>query len=241
MKFAVLSDIHSNREALDAVLADARAQGADYGYCLGDLVGYGPDPVYCLDQIRSFCKGVVLGNHDSYLLGFEKTDSFSSNSQIAIHLNRMEVEREHLDFIAQLPYVLRQENCFFTHASPRSPADWVYLYRPPEIIESFEFFEEDFAFFGHTHMPIMVTKGPKGFQLSDQKMNFLEEGVRALINPGSVGQPRDEDPRASYCLVCPELRTVEFRRVDYDLKLTQRKLQDRGYPEHLWKRLAVGI
>ncbi len=248
---AVVSDIHANLEALQAVLADLAGQGAGAVYCLGDIVGYGPDPVACLDRAMRFDLA-VLGNHDQGAL-FDP-EGFSPVAMRAILWTRQRLERdgprswreECWDFLAGLPRTHRQGDRLYVHGSARNPLN-EYVF--PEDAYNLHKMERIFAhverhcFQGHTHVPGVFTEEAPGrheFRKPDEVGHaFRLDGRKALVNVGSVGQPRDGDPRACYALLDGD--TVTWRRVPYDAAATRAKIH--AIPDldpYLGNRLLVG-
>ncbi len=232
MKRALISDIHSNIEALEAVFADIRSQGISEVYCLGDLVGYGPNPRECIDRVMQ-CKVCLLGNHDQGAL-FDP-EGFNSGAERAIFWTRMQLEdggsaierQKRWDFLGELPCNHQEDKFLFVHGSARNPLN-EYVF--PEDIYNRRKLEKIFAliprysFQGHTHVPGVFTEQ---FQfLSPEEINHeyrLGDG-KAMINVGSVGQPRDGNPKA--CYVVLEDNVVHFRRVDYPFEKTIAKIYD---------------
>ncbi len=233
MKRAILSDIHANLEALQAVLADARELGAEQVICLGDLIGYGPNPRECIDLVMQFdiC---ILGNHDSGAL-FDP-EGFSSGAEKAIFWTRSQLEnccddaetvRRRLDFLAQLPRSCQLDGLLFVHGSPRNPLN-EYIF--PEDVHYTRKIEKILAlvphvcFQGHTHVPGVFTDRLQFLSPSDLQDRFVLSDTKCMINVGSVGQPRDSDPRSCYVLLDDQV--VHFRRVSYPLEETVRKIYE---------------
>jgi predicted phosphodiesterase len=230
MRRAILSDIHANLEALEAVLADVQTQSVEEIYCLGDIVGYGPNPRECIDRVMEF-KLVVLGNHDQGAL-FDP-EGFSSGAERAIFWTREQLELsgdgpqglKRWDFLAELPRVVRQPEFLFVHGSARNPLN-EYVF--PEDIYNTKKLEKIFglidrrAFQGHTHVPGVFTEDYRYFHPSDIGHRYEFGPQKAMINVGSVGQPRDNDPRSCYVILSEE--AVEFRRVDYPRETTIAKI-----------------
>ncbi len=232
MKRALISDLHSNLEALDAVFADIRSQGISEVYCLGDLLGYGPNPRECIDIVMQ-CKVCLLGNHDQGAL-FDP-EGFNSGAERAIFWTRMQLEeggsaverQRRWDFLGELPRSHQEDKFLFVHGSARNPLN-EYVF--PEDIYNRRKLEKIFAliprysFQGHTHVPGVFTEQ---FQfLSPEEINYefrLGE-EKAMINVGSVGQPRDGNPKA--CYVVLEENVVRFRRVEYPFEKTIAKIYD---------------
>ena len=242
MRIAILADIHSNLEALSAVLADAREHGSvDEVWCLGDTVGYGPDPNACLDKILGMNHVLVAGNHDLAAVGKISLADFNPYAAEACRWTTTQLSHEHSEHLANLP--LRVERTPFTlvHGSPRDPV-WEYVLSLDIAQACFDHFTTPCCLVGHSHIPFICRQGQRVAELVDAP---LGSGVplgqeRLIVNPGSVGQPRDGDPRASYAIYHTEENSLEFRRVPYDLVATQRKMRLAGLPEYLGERLQYG-
>lgn len=231
MKRAIVSDIHGNLEALSAVLKDIAAQGVSEIYCLGDIVGYGPNPCECIDLVMQF-SGVVLGNHDQGAL-FDP-EGFSSGAERAIFWTRSQLENPSADpaqtlrrwsFLCELPRNRREDVFLFVHGSARNPLnEYVFpedMHNPRKLEKIFGIVEH-YCFQGHTHVPGVFTEDGR-FLRPDQIGSGYELGAgKAMINVGSVGQPRDGDSRSCYVIL--EDRTVRFRRVEYPFEETARKI-----------------
>lgn len=233
MKIAVLSDVHSNLEALEATFAalDARG-GADALYCLGDVVGYGADAAACVERIRERCDGVVLGNHDAAVAHEEGLDVLPRDGQAAARHNRQQLSDEQLAWLADRPLSLTAHDLRFVHASPDVPDRWTRLDGFRAAKAQFDAFDEAVCFVGHTHRPAVMAA----------KLGVLSvrAGNRYLINPGSVGQPRDENPRLSFGLFDTDAFTYENVRVPYDTEGAAEKIRAAGLPDSLARRLLKG-
>lgn len=231
MKRAIVSDIHGNLEALEAVLADIRSQGISSIYCLGDIVGYGPNPRECVDLALTFQAG-VLGNHDSGAL-FDP-EGFSSGAEKAIFWTRTELEKSTGDreqqikrwnFLLNLPRVIQEGDLMFIHGSPRNPLnEYVFpedIYNPKKLKRLFGIVKGA-SFQGHTHVPGVFTESNRFSTPTDLGYRYKIGSEKVMINVGSVGQPRDGDPRA--CYVVLEDNVVTYRRVEYPLETTVQKI-----------------
>ena len=228
-KRAIISDIHGNIEALTAVMEDISAQGVDEIFCLGDVVGYGPNPRECIDVCRDF-KLVLLGNHDNGAL-FDP-DGFSSGAERAIFWTRQQLEdasfegaAQRWDFLAKLPRTHRIEDHMFVHGSPRSPLnEYVFpedVYNQRKIERIFGFIHQ-YCFQGHTHVPGVFTENCRFYSPTEIGNEFELNQQKVMVNVGSVGQPRDGDPRSSYVTVDDSALT--FHRVEYDPTNTRDKI-----------------
>ncbi|AMV35204.1 phosphodiesterase [Pirellula sp. SH-Sr6A] len=232
MRQALISDIHGNLEALQAVLADIAAQNVDEIICLGDIVGYGPNPCECLDLVMKRCKLTIMGNHDQAAL-FDP-DGFNPVALRAIYWTRdrldagpTNVVNRRWDFLSELPKLYVQEKFMFVHGSPRDPTN-EYVF--PEFIYDKAKMESIFAritqycFQGHTHMPGVFTPDLEFIKPSQCDCVFPLGKEKLMVNVGSVGQPRDEDNRACYAIIDHDTKKLIYRRVEYDFDATAKKI-----------------
>lgn len=244
---AVLADIHSNLEALKAVLEDVGQ--VDQIWCLGDVVGYGPEANECGEMMRERVERCVAGNHDWGVLGKLDLSWFSDSAVEALKITRQIMGEKEKRFLESLPDMEKLGDSILLHGSPRNPI-FEYIFETPQAAINFEKFSEKICFFGHTHYPMIFEKeGEKVRKIVPcfQKEIKLKKNCRYLINPGAVGQPRDGDPRASYLLLEEVLgrgkereRKLRFRRVVYPIEKTQKKMKKLGMPEILVERLSLG-
>jgi predicted phosphodiesterase len=244
MRALIISDIHANLAALNAVLEDAADQ-YDVVWCLGDMVGYGPEPDECVARIRGLEPTAVVGNHDWAALGRMDVDDFNPEAKRAVLWTRDHISPENLAWLGALPAQPLAEGEFtLTHGSPRDPV-WEYILYPSIASANYEHFTTPFCLVGHTHMPMLYVQSEK-----DQKVRALtpvlgkrislREGWRIILNPGSVGQPRDNDPRSAYALLDTDEAIWEARRVSYPIEVTQAHMRAAHLPERLINRLAYG-
>ncbi|MBL8858242.1 MAG: metallophosphoesterase family protein [Planctomycetes bacterium] len=252
MKVAIISDLHSNREALEAVFAHIRASDVDTIYCLGDVVGYGPEPEFCVDLVRGHAKLCLMGNHDEALLN--DASDFNPHARMAIEYTRARMQpkwysaserKARWEWLKNLPLVHQEGRFTFVHGSPRDPVrEYVLstdgILNPEKLAAVFDSFT-GIAVGGHTHHP----------GVHDEQMNFhdlekretrtfrFEKDRKYFVNVGSTGQPRDGDPRACYAVL--EDDQVTWHRIAYDYRVTQKKILDTGVlSEVLARRLAIG-
>lgn len=246
-RIALIADIHANLEALEAVLADIDGQSVDHVVCLGDIIGYGPDPARCIELVFERCEKIVLGNHDEAALG-EGHEAFNPRARRALEVTRGLLEPKHLDLIRWLPDRARIEGVSIAHAS-FGPKRFEYLYTEEAAAESFEGMGTRFGAVGHTHIPSAFTC-PAGrldkrsdicaYPLCGNVITELPDDQMVLMNPGSVGQPRDRNPDASYGMLDLGSMTYEIRRVCYDVEPVQHKIASLGLPEFHGERLKIG-
>jgi len=239
MHVLVISDIHSNLTALEKVLSVAGSYEAVW--CLGDIVGYGPDPNECIAVVRELPKLVcVRGNHDAATLGDVDQHTFNHEASLAISWTKRVLTADSQEFLLHLPEVTVQDKVTLVHGSPRNPV-WDYVMDYLTALRMFQFFDTQICMLGHTHVPAYWVE-----QESDSKKNLLLDFQkrtiqgRVILNPGSVGQPRDHDPRASFALFDTEALTWELRRVEYDIASVQDRIKKVGLPWRHAMRLHEG-
>lgn len=239
MRIALFGDIHANLEALDAVLADADAQGCDHYICMGDVVGYNADPVACLERVRAMDCPVVKGNHDEDASGTHSLDAMNPVAAAALMWTRAQLGEEQRTWLRRLRMVRQIEDFTVVHSTLDQPANWNYVTNKFDAMSNFSYQFTQVCFHGHTHVPRVFIKSTK-VQEEPAESLAIEENAKYFVNIGSVGQPRDGDWRACYAIYDLEHHLVVFRRVEYDLALTQRKILDAGLPPLLAERLAEG-
>jgi diadenosine tetraphosphatase ApaH/serine/threonine PP2A family protein phosphatase len=244
---AVITDIHSNLPALEAVLDDIDAHGVDRVWCLGDVVGYGADPDACADLVRERCEVCLVGNHDLAVLGALDIAAFSETAAEAVEWTRGKIDERTTEFLAGLdPDGLRDGVALF-HASPRDPV-WEYVLSLEQAHACMSIQPEPVALIGHSHVSLFFRQPENGGSPADTVGSQadggsrldLGEGGRWLINPGSVGQPRDGDPGAAWLELDPEAGTAIFHRLPYDIDRAASAIAEAGLPKRLADRLYVG-
>jgi len=239
---AVFSDIHSNLEALEAVLADMEAQGIQRRVCLGDIVGYAVNPTKCLKLVRSLGCPALKGNHDALAASDEAIHDMRDVAEIGIKFAREKLTAKEREYLAGLPLTMVDGDCEFVHASLNRPEDWTYLVSREEVQAHFKAQTRRVCFAGHTHVPCVWHLAASGELRSLGKQDRIELPIdgKILINVGSVGQPRDLCPDACYAIYDPSSTTVEFRRVAYDVRKTKRKILRAKLPAFAAQRLSLG-
>jgi predicted phosphodiesterase len=241
MHVLVISDIHANLAAFETVLEDARDQWEQI-WCLGDSVGYGPEPDACVALLREHEHLSLSGNHDWAVLGRLDINAFNRDARAAIEWTRTAISEEARAYLEALPAREVQAPFALAHGSPRQPV-WEYILDESTAAVNFAHFDTRFCLVGHTHMPVIFEEGQDGSARAVRPAYCetlpLEE-TRLIINPGSVGQPRDADPRAAYALLDTEAMTWEHRRVSYPVSVTQERMRDLGLPQRLIARLEMG-
>lgn len=239
MRILVISDIHANLTALEKVLSVAGE--IDAVWCLGDLVGYGPDPNECIARVRELPELVcILGNHDAAALNKIDTNSFNPEARRAIFWTQNVLSKASITFLRDLPEKLTFPPVTLSHGSPRHPV-WEYLLDSHTAQINFDYFETDYCFVGHTHLPVTYNMRGDAVKLSIPKPgNEYRMEPRAILNPGSVGQPRDRDPRAAYAIYNDDRLTWTCHRVSYDVQDVQERMKSEGLPERHIQRLDAG-
>ncbi|HEY3156963.1 MAG TPA: metallophosphoesterase family protein [Candidatus Eisenbacteria bacterium] len=240
MKTALLSDVHANFEALEAVLKVADERGAGRILCLGDVVGYGASPNECLELIRDRCQLVLLGNHDSAASGGPEAARFNPNAKAAAHWTARTLTPDNRDYLRSLPLTKKMDPYLYVHASPAAPRDWEYIFDRFDAEPQFQFFSEPACFIGHTHQPAIFERSSSGCIYLPPTRLLFHSTHRYIVNVGSVGQPRDRDPRACFVLLHEPAGEIEFVRVPYDIEAAQEKIRAARLPLVLASRLATG-
>jgi predicted phosphodiesterase len=245
MRYLLISDIHANLVAFETVLKDAEGL-YDKVWCLGDMVGYGPDPNECVELLLTLDHLCIAGNHDWAVLGKLDVDDFNPDARFATLWTRDQLTEKVRDFLNNLQVASIEEKLYtLVHGSPRHPI-WEYILYPSVAQPNFKQFNTPYCFVGHTHSPIIFQEAEEPGSMCEAMMPEFNNGLMALgdrrliINPGSVGQPRDGDARAAYGILDVETNSFEHRRVTYPVSVTQEKLKSYDFPERLWKRLAFG-
>lgn len=241
MKIAIVSDIHSNIEALEAVRKTIQNIGVDAIYFAGDVVGYGPDPNACTAWVMENTDLAVMGNHDIAALGKIDIDTFNPSAKQAIIWTSDQMENWATDYISTLPMVISRDGVTLVHANPQDPESWNYIFSLWDAEMNFSYFDSTFCFVGHSHQPVIVAMDGSGQASVLPGESFIvEDGSRYLINVGSVGQPRDGNPDACFGLLDLEKGEFSFQRSPYEFQATQEKMISAGLPRPLADRLAEG-
>jgi predicted phosphodiesterase len=240
MRFAVLADVHANLEALQTVLRDVDLKGIRNLLFLGDAVGYGPSPNECVEVLMERCKILLAGNHDWGVLGRTDVTYFNESARTAIEWTKEVLTKKNFKELQSWPIQekMEKEDMLLVHSTPREPKEWHYLLTLWDAEINFNYFNNKYCFLGHSHFPLIIERLPSGELITykDEAAKGLTE--RYIVNVGSVGQPRDGDPRASYAIVDDE--KMEIVRVPYDIEAVQDKMRKAGLPSLLIGRLSVG-
>ncbi len=238
--FAILGDIHSNIDALNVVLDDCRAQGVTDFLCTGDVVGYNAAPRECLSIIRELGCPVVKGNHDDYVSSERDLSDFHPNAAAVVTWTREQLSDGELQWLRDLPFTEKKMGISIVHATWDTPETFGYVFDHLQAEANFINQPTPLCFNGHTHCPIIYEKQMNGVFRIDAQDLTLPIGRKYFVNVGSVGQPRDGDPRASYVIYRQMERKIVFRRLEYDVEAAQARIRAAGLPERLAQRLEVG-
>jgi len=232
MKYAIVSDIHSNLEALTKALEIIDRKLVDEIICLGDIVGYGANPNECIELIRQRCSTVIKGNHDEALFNDGITARFNEDARLAIAWTRRQIRKEHISYLRTLSLSKKRDAVLFVHASPCFPEQWRYILDNISASNALHCFSEFLCFIGHTHAPaIFSAKG---------RVSGIIKGERFIINVGSVGQPRDGNKDLSFGIFDTDTWSYENIRSPYDAKTAMRKILNSELPPRLGRRLLMG-
>ncbi len=238
--FAVLGDIHSNLDALNVVLDDCRAQGVTDFLCTGDVIGYNACPHECMEIVRSLGCPVVVGNHDFYVSSQQNLDDFNPAAAAVVEWTREQLSDDELDWLRNLPFTVTQMGITLVHSTMDNPENFGYVFDNLQAEANFLMQKTPVCFHGHTHCPMIYEKSMNGVFRIDPQDFTLPIGRKYFVNVGSVGQPRDGDPRATYVIYDPKERKITYRRLEYDIEAAQARIRAAGLPERLAARLALG-
>src|ERR1700704_2063077 len=239
MKFAIIADIHANLDAFQVVLADIKEQKCTHYACVGDVVGYNANPKECLDIIRDMGMPCVKGNHDEYCSSDDPLEGFNPHAAEAVNWTRRQLNEEDRQWLRDFKYLRMVASFSLVHATLDSPQRWGYVFDKLAAAASFTYQNTGVCFFGHTHVPLAFIRDSqvRGGTYSKFK---VESGRKYFVNVGSVGQPRDGNPKAAYVIYDLDEGSIELRRLDYDIPKAQQKILEAGLPLRLADRLAVG-
>jgi predicted phosphodiesterase len=233
MRIAIISDIHSNLEALTKALEIIDRRRVDEIVCLGDIVGYGADPNECVELVRQRCKIVIKGNHEDAVENIDLTERFTDNARAAIVWTRQQITEENLQYLRTLPLSHTEADFLFVHASPCDPLEWKYILDSDSASETFRCFSESLCFIGHTHEPAIYSSNGRSYG--------IKKDERYLINVGSVGQPRDRIAQLSFGVFNTDNWVYENIRSPYDVETAVWKILKTDLPPQLAQRLLIGV
>ncbi|MBI4618023.1 MAG: metallophosphoesterase family protein [Planctomycetes bacterium] len=240
MKFGLFGDIHANLEALEVVLGELAKEEVGMYICLGDVVGYGANPGECLDRTRELAAITVAGNHDFAIAGKLNIDFFNSYAKQAVLWTREQLRKDQIQWLRDLELVKKHEDVLtVVHGTLNFPEMFDYIQTSYDAHLSLELLETPVCFLGHSHVPVAFFQGPTVSFTMDYDID-IDLNSKTLVNIGSVGQPRDENPKAAYAVYDTDTQKVHIRRVDYDIDKAAKKIIDAGLPEILGERLKYG-
>jgi diadenosine tetraphosphatase ApaH/serine/threonine PP2A family protein phosphatase len=240
MLFAIVSDIHANLEALQTVLADLDQRRPEAVVCLGDFVGYGASPNPCVEILRPRIEAAVIGNHDDAAIGRTSLEGFNHEAARAARWTTEQLTPESQSYLEGLPVQVDWHDALLVHASPSEPEAWHYVLSPAEADFEFSTFTQKICFIGHSHYPGTFVASGNRTTYTRQARVPLDPGSRYLVNVGSVGQPRDGDPRAAFLLWDTKASYLEHVRLDYDIEAAGARIRQAGLPAFLAERLRWG-
>jgi len=242
MRYLIFSDVHGNLEALEALLARIEQENPDKIFFLGDAVGYGANPSECLQTIAETADLVLAGNHDYAVAGATSISFFNTLAKEAILWTQAQLSPEEKLYLKSLPVILQFPEICLAHSSPRKPAEWRYILTEEDAAENFPYFFSPLCFVGHSHQAeTMMTDRSMHCRRSASEVINLEKGYRYIINVGSVGQPRDYNPRGAYCVYDEQEKRIQIHRFEYNIQKAQQKIIQAGLPHALAERLSFGI
>lgn len=240
MRYAIFSDVHGNLQALEAVCQAYKKENIDAYYCLGDIVGYGANPNECIDMVRRLKAVSVAGNHDWAVLGRTDVAYFNPVAKQAVFWTKEKLTQTSKTFLESLELICKTEAFTLVHASLNDPKRFRYIFEIGQTPETFARLDGNVCFIGHTHIPgIFLQKGEKRSQSFSSEVS-VTDAEKYIINAGSVGQPRDGNPLAAYCIYDTDQKKISIKRISYDIREAQKRILDAHLPEILAFRLAVG-
>ncbi|MBQ6136461.1 MAG: metallophosphoesterase family protein [Kiritimatiellae bacterium] len=239
-KIAILGDIHSNLDALEVVLADCRAQGVTDYLCTGDVVGYNACPHECMEKIRELGCPVMMGNHDFYVCSEQNLDDFNPAAAMVVEWTRRQLTADEISWLRALPFTTTVKGVTLVHSTMDNPENFGYVFDNLQADANFVMQKTPLCFHGHTHCPMIYEKSMSGVYRIDPQDFRLQMGRKYFINVGSVGQPRDGDPRATYVIYDNMAKTIQYRRLEYDIPAAQARIRAAGLPDRLAERLQYG-
>jgi len=242
MRYGIFSDVHSNLEALEAVVEAYKKEKIDQYLCVGDIVGYAANPKECTLIVKSLVSQTVAGNHDWAAVGLFPVDYFNPHAKNAILWTGKQLTEKEKDFLKSLKLIYRNEYLTLVHGTLSEPQKFGYIEDLDGAQDNFWLQEAEVCFIGHTHVPGVFIKDSRGkIQYSRDDVIRVSRGCKHIVNVGSVGQPRDNNPRASYCIFDTNKKKIYIKRISYDIKQAQDKIFSAGLPLSLANRLEFGI
>lgn len=241
MRYGIFSDIHSNLEALEAVIEAYKKEGIDKYLCVGDIVGYAANPRECIEKVKMLAMITVAGNHDWASVDLFSMDYFNPLAKEAIIWTQRNLDDQGRYFLEGPKLIYKNEDLTMVHGTLDEPQDFNYMTDGYTASKTFELLEINICFVGHTHVPGTFIKSENGrIQYQAESNSDIKEGNKYIINVGSVGQPRDGDPRAAYCIYDTDKKNIQIKRVNYDTQAARKKIIAEGLPGFFGERLIIG-
>lgn len=238
MKVAIISDIHANLEAFQTVLTYLQAKNISEIICLGDIIGYGPRPNECVELVKTHCQTCLMGNHDHGVLELTDIHAFNQYAQDALLWTRRHLFQHHKAYLENLPFSFAMEEVLFVHSTPLQPEEWHYIFTAEEARQNLQGIHHRLVFIGHSHIPMIFSE--QGGVIEAGRLQLNLEKDRYIVNVGSVGQPRDGDPRACFVIFERDTHTVEYVRLQYPVEKTYQEILESQLPPFLAMRLLAG-
>lgn len=240
MRYGIFSDVHSNLEAFESVIAALKEERTDSCICAGDIVGYGADPSICIKLTKEFTPHVICGNHDWASIGMFDTSYFNPYAKKAVYWTSEKLSESEKDYLKGLKVSHEEDDFIAVHGSPEEPEGFHYILDLYSAVRNFSLMQKRICFIGHSHAPIIFLRSGEDISYTQASKIKLKKGTSYIVNVGSVGQPRDGDPRACYALYDADKGTIEIKRTPYNIKKAQNKILAAGLPPLLAERLDAG-
>lgn len=238
MKIAVISDIHSNLEALKTALSFLQTQNISHIICLGDVVGYGPRPNECIESVKKYCTQCLMGNHDHAVLGLTDIYYFNQYAKETVLWTQRKLSVYNKGFLENLSFTYETDEALFVHSTPVDPEEWHYIFSEYEARQNLNQIPHRLVFVGHSHIPVVFSYNKGSFVESRIQLDLEKD--RYIINVGSIGQPRDGDPRSCFVIYDDQQKSIEYIRLEYPVKKTYQEIIDNKLPPFLAMRLLAG-
>lgn len=240
MRYGIISDIHGNLEALEAAVHALSREEIDKYSCVGDIVGYGADPGECIKKTRGLNAITICGNHDAASSGLIDTVNFTEPAKNAVKWTKRHLADNDTSFLRGLDFVFKNKHLTLAHGALEEPEEFHYIFDEEAALRTFNLMDTPVCFVGHSHRPLVLLHKNNAVEISDDMKANLSGDEKLIVNVGSVGQPRDGDPRLCYCIYDTDIGSVQLKRLPYDVDKAQRKIVDAGLPSAFAYRLGMG-
>ncbi|MDP2939377.1 MAG: metallophosphoesterase family protein [Candidatus Omnitrophota bacterium] len=240
MRYGIFSDIHSNLQAMEAVLESYLKENIDKYFCVGDIVGYAANPIECLDWVRKLNPVIVAGNHDWAVADLFDMEYFNPIAKQAVLWTKEVLGEKEKSFLGNLPMVFEDENFSLVHGTLDNPQDFDYLTNEFIAKRTFAFMKNNLLFVGHTHVAGIFIEDGGSISYFEEESIKLTSNKRYIVNVGSIGQPRDGNPRPSFCIFDTNTKVLETRRINYNIQEAKKRIIEAGLPSYLAERLSIG-